>query len=177
MDKRDFTVLGLRLFAIYAWFEAFTYLAGGWFATMYNASGGRGPLQWTLVAGALLPTILLLGIGFTLFRQSQRLAEYLLPGSSPDDAPPIPDSRNLAVIAFGAVGLLTLLTSVPRIVQLITRWYSILHRNTYEPITDTFLNNLGSILGTALQFTLSFALILGAKKFTEWWWHRLNLQP
>lgn len=177
MDKRDFTVLGLRLLAIYAWLEACAYLAGGSMGMIFQATHNQGQLSIAIVVASLFPTILFLVIGCFLFRLSQRFADYLLAGTSSGDSHLVPDSRNLAVIAFGAVGLIAFFMALPRAVELIVRWLHILEDNTPFAITDTFRADCGRIVGTALQFVLSFALIIKARKFTEWWWHRQNLQP
>jgi hypothetical protein len=174
MDKRDFTVLGLRLLAIYAWLEACTYLIGGSFRIFFYQDG---KLTLAIVLASFLPPMLLLAIGFVLFRFSQRIAEYLLPGLSSDDSQIVSGSQNLAVIAFGATGLIAFFMALPRTVQLLIRWSYVLKGNMPVDITETFQNDLGNIVGTALQFVLGFALIIRTRKFTEWWWHRQNLQP
>lgn len=179
MDKRDLAVLGLRLSAIYAWLQAFGYLATGVIGIL---------LQQTLILGKLTPgntlvflspTIIFLVIGFILFRFSEPLANYIQPGSDFEASEITSGSRKFATIAFGAAGLIGFFMAMPQTLQLATRWFQILHREDRTPLMmhDTFLAELGVISGVAAQFTLSVALIVGAKRFTEWWWHRQHFQP
>jgi len=60
--------------------------------------------------------------------------------------------------------------------RLATHWFQILQQNgDTSNFTSTFHEDLGYLVGTAFQLGLSFALILCARQFTEWWWKRQKL--
>ena len=179
MSKRDFAVLGIRLLAIYACLQALEMLAGGALGLIMQQMMSIGSLTVAGVVCILSPAVVFLGIGFGLFRFSQPIADHLLPSLDSKGSEPPSDSRTLAVIAFGAAGLIGFFMAVPRAVQLWVRWFQILHREDSTPLmrSDTFYADLGLILGTTAQFVLAFALIIGAKRFAAWWWKRQNLEP
>ncbi|MCX6968472.1 MAG: hypothetical protein NTZ46_11995 [Verrucomicrobia bacterium] len=174
MDKRDFTILGLRLFAVFAWFESLSYLANGVIGMAFRQTMlNQGNFTAGLGIALFSPTVLYLVLGYVLFRFSEPLAERLLSGLG--NAPQIAsDTRNFAPIAFGAVGIIGFFMAVHKAFVLVIRWFSILQRSDKMPIDlkDAFLTDLGAILGTAVQLSLSVALIVGANRFSQWWVRR-----
>jgi|GEM_PF-6544612 len=177
MSNQDFTILGLRLLAVYAWLQALGYFASGTISMMMLTVTNLGKMTILVTAVAFSPPVILFVAGLLLFRFSQQLAKRMTVDSMPE-SPTTPDARRFAVIAFGAAGLIGFFMALPRAFQLVTRWFQILQQDSGNPtaMSAEFLRDLGSILGTALQLGLSFALVLGAQKFTEWWWQRQRLQ-
>lgn len=166
MNRRDFVILSLRLFAIYLLFQGFNSIYGGALVlTFYKFS-------WLHLASILAPAIIYFILGFILFRCSQNFAGYFLPDESRQEIASL-DSKTIAVIAFGAVGLFHFVGLLPGTIRLALEWTQILQApNT---IAENFSKQLGPIIGILLQLILSFALIINAHRFTEWWWHKEKL--
>jgi len=176
---KDLSILGLRLCAIYAWLQAFGYLATATIGVMLQSTMKIGVLTAPLALGIFSPVIAYLMIGIVLFWFSEPLAMFLIPNASSDEITLNHDLRSMAVIAFGVTGVIGFFMAIPRAVQLVVRWFQLLQSQDRSSLalSSSFNSDLGAILGVSFQIVLSFALIISARKFTVWWWAKQKREP
>jgi hypothetical protein len=171
MSRHDVAVLTLRAFALYAWFQAFEFFAGGtlhFYAaiTILQASG----VTFKIVLTVLSPTLIYLLVGLFLFFRSRELASWLLPPPSKAQNDAIaPHPLEIASIAFAVIGVAFSLHALPALIQFGMSFY--VEREPHLTLRDLW-SALPYILSSLAQFVLGLLLFLKALTFATVWWRK-----
>ena len=169
MSRHDAAVLTLRAFALYAWFQAFEFFAGGIWTFAFTAISYRAPgVTFAKVIEALFPALIYLLAGLFLFLRSRELASWLLPlpsGERDDQKPPHP--LGVASVAFAVIGVAFSLHALTMLIR-----YGVIYAQTEEtnPMRHPLSVDLPYILGGAAQLVLGFLLFVKARTFATAWW-------
>ena len=176
MTRHDVAVLTLRAFALYAWFQALEFFAGGAMsvilATSYQMDGGLTVVRAVSLFG---PSVIFLAVGAFLFIRSRELASWLLPlpsDAAAEQLPPHP--LPVASVAFAVVGVAIFLYAAPRALT-----YGITFAGIDDPKarTQRFLMEAPHVIANAVQLVLGFLLFLKSRTFATAWWRKQQPKP
>lgn len=171
MSRHDVAVLTLRVFALYAWFQALEFFAGGAMsvilATSFQMAGG---LSFGSALATFGPSMIFLAVGFFLFVRSRELASWLLPlptDTAAERLPPHP--LPFASVAFAVVGVAFVLYAVPRAIS-----YGVTFSSIDNPAAraQRWIIELPHVIANAAQVVLGFLLFLNARTFATTWWRK-----
>jgi hypothetical protein len=176
MSRHDVAVLTLRAFALYAWFQALEFFAGGAMgvilATSFQMPGG---LSFGRALAIFGPSVIFLAVGAFLFVRSRELASWLLPlpsDAAAEQLPPHPLA--VASVAFAVVGVAMFLYATPRVLT-----YAITFADIDDPKAraQRFSIEAPHVIGVAAQLVLSFFLFLKSRTFATTWWRKQQSKP
>jgi hypothetical protein len=165
VTRHDTAVLAIRLAALYAWFQALDYIAGGvisFFITQSKIFGGTSPFAMVVYAA---PCIVLFAAGLFLWLRAPALSRYFVA----TQAEPADSGRPSTVaLAFAVVGLAVFLYALPRVVsECVT-----LLRSEHFAGRDAwpeFSQHLPSLVATAAQLICGFFLFVMPHRIARWW--------
>ena len=171
MSRHDVAVLTLRTFALYVWFHALDFFAGGAisviFAASYQMNAGITIARVLTLFG---PSLIFIAVGAFLFIRSRELASWLLPLPSEEAAEQFPPHPlPVASVAFAVVGVAIFLYATPHVLT-----YAI----TLSQIEDAkdraqrFSMEAPHIIAAAMQLILGFLLFLYSRTFATAWWRK-----
>src|SRR5437879_6093611 len=106
MTRHDGAILAIRLDAVYAWFIAVEYVAGGIISLFFAesqamaTSGGVSPFA---IAAYILPCVVMLAAGLLLWLRARVLAHHFV--TAEPETVSSGGSASAASLAFAVVGL------------------------------------------------------------------------
>ena len=171
MSPVNFTIVGLRLIAIFYFLEALPLLSSlGLFAAVAVSNSSEHLLS-TAIFDALLPGSSLLVLSILLFVFSQPLARWIASPAANEPGENTCTLDQVQSIAFGVVGILILATALPalgRALQGLVDMYTI-HRQGGDVPPEQSFRNLLPRLGVIAQFVVGVLLLLNPKGFRNIW--------
>ena len=171
MSRHDVAVLTLRAFALYAWFQALEFFAGGAMsvilATSFQMPGG---LSFGRAVATFGPSVVFLAVGIFLFVRSRELASWLLPLPSDTAAEQLPPHPlPFASVAFAIVGVAFVLYAAPRALS-----FGVMFADIADPKAraERFSIEAPHVIANATQLILGFLLFLKSRTFATAWWRK-----
>ena len=165
MTKRETASFIIRLIGIYIVLRFIAYFPSVLAPFIYmksNPSGFFLALIWAIV-GLAYPAFCLL----VIFK-SDKVASWLVPEDKPLTAGINIDKNDIMAIGFAIVGLLVIVSVIPRFAQMATM-YS-LSKNAQEYQTERYLFQLKAIIVSSLVgLVLGLGLFFGSKKLVQIW--------
>jgi hypothetical protein len=165
VTRHDIAVLAIRLAALYAWFQALEYVAGGvimFYISQSKVFGGASPFAMVIY---VLPFIVLVAAGLLLWLSAPALSRHFL--SSHSEAATSAHSSP-AALAFAIAGLAVFLYALPRAVsECITMLRS--QHFVGQDAWPEFAQHLPSLAGTAVQLICGFVLFVRPDRLARWW--------
>ena len=170
MTRLDIATLSLRLAALYAWFSALELVASGVLMIFYVTGPAFGSSSVGAALVSATPALIFAVLGTYLFVRAPYLAHRFLP---PDTEAPqsSPSSSVPATLAFGVVGLVGFLNSLPRVAQLLISLFQS-EQFRSPSAKDAYLRDLPGIAAAMVQLMLCFALAIFSRTFAAWWERR-----
>jgi hypothetical protein len=169
MTRRDAAILAIRLAAVYAWFQAVEYVAGGIISLFFVTSQAMAPLGGVspfAIAAYILPCVVMVTAGFFLWLRARVLAHHFV--AAEPDTVASSGSASAASLAFAVVGLAVFLYALPRVVS---ECIALLRSEHFigRDATPEFLQHLPSLAGSFLQLTCGFFLFIRPHRLASWW--------
>jgi hypothetical protein len=173
MTPLNFAIVGLRLLAIYLFFQAGVTLAyAPFFLEISNQIPGLSQIGPPL---ALFPSGSLLLLATLLFIFAPSLARHLAPPVADESKKTACSFEDLQSIVFAAVGILILsnaLPSVGRALQNLYAWYSDQQQGIVTP-PNQVRDSLIYYVGVLAQITIGLLLLINPSGFRKiWHWLR-----
>jgi hypothetical protein len=173
MNRIEIASCAIRLFAIYAWFQALEYFAAGIMSTMMAVHYVADTPVFGRLVSVYGPSVFFIIVGIFLFLRSRQLGARLFPVPADAAADQQPSSPFLfASIAFAAVGLAIFLYGGPRLLGYVV---SLVRIEDAAERTAQFRMELHILIGAALQVVLGFVLVMFSRAFASWWWGKQRL--
>ena len=179
MNRQDYAVLTLRLFALYIWLSALQYLLtyGTYFIAGLSSYSFRQFNSNPTGIGLLIAPVVDFWIGLSLFLRSRKLANYFLPGAEEVAAagnPPV-DPLSAASIAFAVAGIYFFFNAVWSVVN---SWVTMANATTSAVEQAAVLHNyLPRLVASVLEGFLGLFLFLKARALASIWWRKQHPKP
>jgi hypothetical protein len=168
MTKRDVAELACRILALYYlvtnlhWFVSIPFLSAG---LREAQRGGSFAETGTVLLGAALGILFVLGVVWFLWTRSGWIAEKIVPNEANDSRWPHFRVADLQVVAFSMIGLMTLIDGVRYFSRSAGLYLSYLydsnHPAAYVSLRDWLL--MEQTLPSLLSIVLGLWLILGSR--------------
>lgn len=159
---KNFSIVGLRLLAIWAFINATIYAQHlpAYFMLPDDLISVSG-------IGILLPFSLYLVISIILYYKAPIVAEKITSGFANEEVPEF-DYQKLAAVLFSSAGLLIFFWAMESFIQSIG---SIYHYRLMDPQNpDRVWRELGLLtFGGVIQMVVGITLFTGGKKLSIWW--------
>ena len=164
MTRHDTAILAIRLAALYAWFQALDYVAGGaisFFISQSKIFGGTSPFAMIIY---VLPCLVLLAAGLFLWLRAPGLARYFV-AAEPQS---VTSAASAATLSFAVVGLAVFLYALPHIVS---ECATLLRspRFTGSTASQEFRQHIPSLAACAVQLICGFVLFVRPHRLARWW--------
>jgi len=167
MNRYDAALLTLRGFALYAWFGALQMLS---MCGSILALAKRTHDEDLAIATFAVPILLYIVLGVFLFIRSRELAHWLLPLSSTEEESPAPiHPLSAASVAFGVVGLATVMNAIPRIADHMLTMASM---KDQQSANQYLAKQSWHLAAVAIQIIIGFLLFLKARGLATAWWRK-----
>jgi hypothetical protein len=173
MNRIEIASGAIRLFAIYAWFQALEYFAAGIMSTMMAVHYVADTPAFGRIVSVYGPAVFFIIVGAFLFLRSRQLGARLFPApadAAVDQSPPSPFL--FASIAFAAVGLAIFLYGGPRLLGYVI---SLVRIEDATERSAQIRMELHILIGAALQVVLGFLLVMFSRTFAGWWWGKQRM--
>ena len=167
MDKQLIASLGCKFLGIYALLESIP-LFGNIFQ-MYSFASGEPAFGITLVLSTSIPFILMFVSAIALIVFSNRFADKMTGPKSESDLGQSVTFSEMQSIAFSVVGLVLLLLSFPKMVQVGWNIYAVKAAGDERNVAEIARSTWSFALSTGLQFVIGFVLFIGADLFSTLW--------
>lgn len=172
MYTRTLASLGCKFLAIYALIQAVPLL--GQIFQIYSFTKNDPSFGISVVFSTSIPFILMLAVAVILFLYSYRIADKMI-GTKDDESTHFSISAiEFQTVAFSIVGLVLLLLSFPKILQIIWNAYAIKSAGDERSTAELIMNTWSFALATGLQFVIGFVLFIGAELLATLWYKAIK---
>ena len=174
MTKSDIFSLALKILGIYAIIVAISTLRFSLsmiFAYVTNPQ--YSPSLVSIIAGSLLPLLLLLILSYYLIKRSDKLGKTIFPNSQSEKVLVSLSSVEIQAIAFSIIGVLVIVWALPKLFEIVTQLsYSKIHQG------DVFSVRMGQKLieysvDVVIRLALGIYLFIGSKGLSTIW-HKIH---
>jgi hypothetical protein len=167
MQIRTIASLGCKFLGIYALIQAIPLF--GQIFQMYAFAKDEPPFGLVIVLSTSVPFILMVALAIVLFLYSNRIADIMIVIQKDEPTNNGISSRDLQSIAFSIVGLVLLLMSLPKVVQIGWNVYSIKSLGDESNVSEIIRRTWSFALATGVQFVIGFILFLGSELLSSLW--------
>jgi ABC-type sulfate transport system permease subunit len=178
MNRHDYAVLTLRIFALYVWFSAVQYLLtyGAYLLASLSGTSLRQFSSSPTGLGLLIVPVVDFWIGLFLFMRSRQLAAHFLPegaeeaaaGNSPMNA------LSAASIAFAVAGIYFFFNAVWSVVN---SWVVMAASASATEQATALHSYMPRMVAAVLQGLLGLFLFLKARALASIWWRKQQPKP
>ncbi len=174
MSLRGIASLGFKLLGIFVIIQAVPLLRDiGFVISSLDLYVSTGIDAVILLSSIILPIVLLVGIGSSLFIFSYRLASRVVtPGAEVVTTPDV-DRRDIQAVAFSVIGVLVFVLAVPKLFQIGANYYGIKQLGQDVRAELFWKGTWVYAMGLFVQMLLGLGLFLGARGLSNIW-HRLE---
>ncbi len=168
MDKQLVASLGCKFLGIYALLESIP-LFGNIFQT-YAFASGEPAFGMALILSTSIPFVLLVSSAIALIVFSNKFANKMIDLEGEENSGQTITFKDLQSIAFSVVGLVLLLLSLPKMVQIGCNIYAVKAAGDERNVAEIVRNTWSFALATGIQFVIGFVLFIGADLFSTLWY-------
>jgi hypothetical protein len=165
MNARHTASLALKLIGIFILVKYLGYLP--MVLGAFNLISSTGPSRLTSLVGVAISAgtpLLYLAVSVAIILKSDAIARRLVPDDQAAISTTV-DAETIQVLAFCAIGLVTLINAIPKLAQVTTNYF-ILRHMAEQKISYTLY---GSFIATAIQVIIGVVLFLQADGLVGLW--------
>jgi hypothetical protein len=167
MTARDIASLSVKLFGIYAFFQAVPMLpsvAGG-LGMLTMEEGSLSGLSFIFALLYVLPFFLLIAGGILLLLYADSIGASLTTRMTGNGEPHI-SAMDVQAIAFSAIGVFAIVAAAPKILQIAANLY---FTHTSEEARAVGVRVLPQVVGLVAQTIVGVGLFIGARGLAKLW--------
>ena len=167
MLKRTIASLGCKFLGIYALIQAIPLF--GQIIQLYTFAKDDPLFGIGIVLSTSIPFILMVTAAGVLLFYSNRIADRMI-GTGNDE----PETQNISAmelqtIAFSIVGLILMLMSFPKMMQIGYNVYAMKSAGDERNVVEIIHRTWSFALATGVQFVIGFILFIGSEIFSSLW--------
>ncbi len=162
MNKEDFAYIGCRLLSLYWAMQALNSISSlvtAWAAWQANSYDVLSEVAGFIYFG-LVPPVLYLLVAAVLWFGTARIVQLLIPTASVENEGGTITLFQAQSVAFAAVGLLILLTSVPEMGEVLFKIYQLKALDSHNQAS---LGVQAQVFEISIQLLLGVLLLFGSK--------------
>lgn len=167
MHNRTIASLGCKFLGIYALIKSISLF--GQIFQMYSFAKDDSSFGIALIISTSIPSILMLAVAIVLIIGSNRFAEKMVDTKNNQSINQNISTLDLQTIAFSVVGLVLLLMSFPKMMQICWNVYVIKSAGDNRNIAEIISKTWSFALATGVQFIIGFILFIGSELFSSLW--------
>lgn len=167
MDSHQIASLGCKLLGIYALLESIQLF--GHIFQMYAFARNDPVFGVFTVLTTTIPFIVMLAFGAVLILNSDGIAYKIKCLKNSGQQPQAVSFKELQTIAFSIVGLVLLVLSIPKMMQIGWNIYAVKSAGDERNVAAILSNTWSFALSTGVQFLIGFILFIGAELFSTLW--------
>ena len=166
MTKQELSQIALKILGIYALLESIQFISG-----VLNAFSFRGdaPFERSIMAlSMVVPFLILLWAGTFLILRTNRITSRYFPSGSIDNIEL--KGKQIQAIAFSIIGVVLIVTTIPRLSQLGVNIYALMGRA--DELGAKFQlkrETIGFGINLLIRFILGVLLFIGGDSISNLW--------